>query len=110
MFSLIRKPVLSFLSERCRSLLANFNPQAYRANTLEVVFSEIYKKNKWGGVKGEFYSGPGSTDEKMVSPYIAMIYEKAFAEGFVGLTFVDLGCGDFRVSRRLLSLCSRYIG
>ena len=39
-----------------------------------------------------------------------MVSEKASSEGLLGLTFVDLGCGDFRVSRQLLPLCSDYIG
>ena len=39
-----------------------------------------------------------------------MISEKASIEGFKGLTFVDLGCGDFRVGKQLLPLCSSYIG
>ncbi len=88
-----------FLSRRIR-----------KPRTVEAVFTDIYKNNKWGGVKGEFYSGYGSADESMVSPYISLIHEKALSEGFRGLTFVDLGCGDFRVSRQLLSLCSRYTG
>ena len=39
-----------------------------------------------------------------------MVSEKASSEGFLGPTFVDLGCGDFRVGRQLLPLCSGYIG
>jgi hypothetical protein len=39
-----------------------------------------------------------------------MISEKAVNENFLGLTFVDLGCGDFRVGKQLLPLCSSYIG
>ncbi|MEN9252146.1 MAG: class I SAM-dependent methyltransferase [Thermostichales cyanobacterium BF3_bins_165] len=76
----------------------------------EQVFTEIYEKNKWGGNKGEFCSGSGSVDEQLVSSYVSVIREKGLAEGFLGLTFVDLGCGDFRVGQRLIPLCSRYIG
>ncbi|MEN9204257.1 MAG: hypothetical protein Q6K70_00450, partial [Thermostichales cyanobacterium DRC_bins_46] len=76
----------------------------------EQVFTEIYEKNKWGGNKGEFCSGSGSVDEQLVSSYVSVIGEKGLAEGFLGLTFVDLGCGDFRVGQRLIPLCSRYIG
>ena len=76
----------------------------------EETFTEIYKLNKWGGEKNEFCSGGGSIDVPTVSPYISMISEKAHTEGFLGLTFVDLGCGDFRVGSQLLSLCSKYIG
>lgn len=39
-----------------------------------------------------------------------MVSEKAQQENFSGLTFVDLGCGDFRIGKQLLPLCSSYIG
>ncbi|MEN9266126.1 MAG: hypothetical protein Q6K99_07810 [Thermostichales cyanobacterium BF4_bins_65] len=70
----------------------------------EQVFTEIYEKNKWGGNKGEFCSGSGSVDEQLVSSYVSVIREKGLAEGFLGLTFVDLGCGDFRVGQLLLRI------
>ena len=66
--------------------------------------------NRWGGSKGEFWSGSGTDDEQIVSAYISMISEKASSEGFKGSTFVDLGCGDFRVGEQLLPLCASYIG
>jgi SAM-dependent methyltransferase len=77
---------------------------------LEEVFTEIYEKKLWGDSRGEFYSGLGSSDDQIVSAYISMVSEKASSEGFLGLTFVDLGCGDFNVGRQLLPLCSSYIG
>ena len=76
----------------------------------EEVFTDIYVKNKWGGKKGEFFSGFGSAHKELVSAYVSKIYEEASREGFIGLTFVDLGCGDFRVGKQLLPLCSTYIG
>jgi SAM-dependent methyltransferase len=39
-----------------------------------------------------------------------MIATRAASDGFAGLRFVDLGCGDFRVGRQLLPLCSSYAG
>jgi hypothetical protein len=39
-----------------------------------------------------------------------MLAARAVSEGFYGLTFVDLGCGDFRVGNEMLPLCRRYIG
>lgn len=76
----------------------------------EDVFTEIYTKNKWGGQKGEFDSGAGTSDQKIVFAYISMISEQASLLDFNDKTFVDLGCGDFRVGKQLLSLCSQYIG
>ncbi len=39
-----------------------------------------------------------------------MVNEKAKSEGFYSLCFVDLGCGDFRIGKQLLPLCTKYIG
>ena len=78
--------------------------------TTEEVFTEIYTKNKWGGSQGEFYSGTGTADEQVGSAYISMVAERAANDRFLGLTFVDLGCGDFQIGKQLLPLCSRYIG
>ncbi|MDD1444410.1 class I SAM-dependent methyltransferase [Dolichospermum sp. ST_sed3] len=110
MKSLFRKLIPLLLLERYRrsKQLREMRRNSY--TTTEGVFTEIYRKNRWGGPRGEFYSGPGSADEQIVSPYISMVSEQASSEGFLGLTFVDLGCGDFRVGRQLLSLCSDYTG
>jgi SAM-dependent methyltransferase len=70
-----------------------------RYRSPEAVFTEIYERGHWGGTPGEFYSGSGTHDEEIVSAYMSTIS-----------TFVDLGCGDFHVGRRLLPLCSRYVG
>ncbi|GMQ83059.1 MAG: class I SAM-dependent methyltransferase [Rhodothermia bacterium] len=81
-----------------------------RNRTLEEIFTEIYDFNKWGGSKGELCSGAGTDDEQTVSAYTTMIAEKASVEGFGDTTFVDLGCGDFRVGKQLLPMCADYIG
>jgi Methyltransferase domain len=73
------------------------------------IFSEVYATNVWGGESGGFYSGGGSDDE-FAEPYCA------YLNGFLArldaepLVLVDLGCGDFRVGRRLLSPRVRYLG
>jgi len=81
-----------------------------RQKTTEQVFTEIYAGNKWGGSSGEFHSGSGTSDEEIVSSYIAAISNLADQEGFKGLTFVEIGCGDFVVGRQLLPFCDKYIG
>ena len=78
--------------------------------TTEEVFTEIYEHNKWGGSKGKFCSGPGSTHKQIVSAYINMISDKASSENFLGSSFIDLGCGDFLVGKKLIPLCSSYTG
>ena len=95
----------------------NFYRRAFRViediknarRTTEDVFGEIYKKNKWGGKRGELNSGSGSDDD-IVVPYVEMLESLSKSEGFSGLTLVDLGCGDFRVGRKILPLCRTYIG
>lgn len=99
-----------FLLERYRHFRRHREQERNRNKTVEEVFTEIYEANKWGGSKGEFCSGSGSSAEYVVLAYISMVSEKVSSGGFLGLTFVDLGCGDFRVGRQLLPLCSVYIG
>ena len=99
-----------FLIKQYHSFKRHWEQRQNRNKTAEEVFTEIYKRNKWGGSRREFYSGPGTANEQIVSIYISMVSEKAYSENFVGLTFVDLGCGDFRVGKQLLQLCSNYIG
>ncbi|MDB4883295.1 MAG: hypothetical protein JWL95_2061 [Gemmatimonadetes bacterium] len=84
--------------------------RANSTKSAEEVFTEIYRRNKWGGAPGEFDSGSGTSNTKIVSAYVAMLTERAASERFFGRTFVDLGCGDFRVGAQLLPLCSRYVG
>lgn len=88
-----------------------FKDQRWNTNkSVEEIFTKIYKKSKWGGSQGEFYSGPGSTDERVVMAYISAISDKASSEKFSNLSFVDLGCGDFQIGRKLIPLCSSYTG
>ncbi len=72
-------------------------------------FERIYSRNVWGGEEGEFYSGPGSDSEGTefyVETVLAFIKER---EDQIE-TIVDLGCGDFRVGRRLMHQGTKYIG
>jgi SAM-dependent methyltransferase len=81
-----------------------------RYRSAEEVFTRIYATNAWGGARGEFCSGSGSADAQMLAAYVDAIAASAASEGFRGLRFVDLGCGDFRAGKHLLPLCSRYVG
>ena len=110
MKSLIRKLIPHFLLECLRRFKRSKRQNKNRNKSIEEVFTDIYETNKWGGSKKQFCSGTGSTDLKVVSEYITMVTKKAYSEGFLGLNFVDLGCGDFRIGQQLLPLCSSYIG
>ena len=71
------------------------------------VFSQIYESGSWGGSGDEYFSGPGSRDPRIVSPYVESV--RAFADSFENkLDAVDLGCGDFSVGARIRSAFAAY--
>jgi SAM-dependent methyltransferase len=72
------------------------------------LFRKIYRQNVWGGKEGEYYSGNGSHAENAVGPYLQAVgrYLKSLSPKVV----VDLGCGDFNVSRHLVPFASRFVG
>ena len=102
MKSLVKKLIPDPFLDRFRSLRRLIEQKQNFNKSTEEVFTEIYEKNKWGGSKGEFCSGSGSVDKHIVSAYISIINETASRERFSGLTFVDLGCGDFRYVQTIL--------
>ena len=77
------------------------------AHSAEGVFSEIYEKNLWGGVRGEFYSGSGS-DDVVTRPFAELV--RAFIAERGICSVVDLGCGDFRVGRQIVGSALTYVG
>jgi hypothetical protein len=72
------------------------------------VFSDIYKKNIWGGELGSFCSGTGSLMDEITKPYILKITEILKSYGTNMPTIVDLGCGDFRIGQNFINYCSKY--
>ena len=95
-----------------RSLLEAYDEAARRLASPERVFTEIYGQHKWGdpAAKEDFDSGLGSSASGAVETYISALKRLAADKGFAGKTFVDIGCGDFRVSSKLLCLANSYIG
>jgi hypothetical protein len=65
------------------------------------IFTEVYKKNLWGGKKGEFYSGTGSHNPQ-IQGYAKMVSE--FIQKNDIINIIEIGCGDFNVSRSIISL------
>lgn len=110
MKTLIRQWTPRFVFEQYRRLKRLRAQARNRGRSIEEVFTEIYETNQWGGAAGEFCSGTGTADAHTVAAYVAAVTALADTEGFRGRDFVDLGCGDFRVGRDLLPLCSRYTG
>jgi SAM-dependent methyltransferase len=75
---------------------------------LEQTFTEIYESGVWARENGvRYHSGPGSL------PDVTRAYED-FVAGYLErepaiATLVDIGCGDFQVSNRILQRLSRPI-
>src|SRR4051812_44098506 len=82
---------------------------ARQRQSAEDVFTAVYRQNVWGGAPGEFNSGGGS-DERLAAPYCRAVRD-FLAERFPpDVRIVDLGCGDFRVGKALLTPTMRYVG
>ncbi len=81
--------------------------EKFAGKTAAETFGEIYQKNIWGGKKGEFYSGDGSTEK--YSEVYAKTIKKFVAENNIKRV-VDLGCGDFRVAAKFVSKDFHYTG
>ena len=78
----------------------------------ELLFSAIYKNDAWGGKANNnvdlFYSGSGSHEPHIISPYIKGIHN--FLETFPEKpNVVDLGCGDFHIGSKIRTMCNKYI-
>lgn len=80
-----------------------------RGRSPREVFEEIYRRSEWGRNKDEFSSGTGTEDERITGPYVQAVERLLREQGLVGGTFVDLGCGDFKVGSTLCRLASKYI-
>lgn len=104
--ALLPQPLLS-LTRRCRNW---FRSRREAGMDREQVFTSIYRRAAWGRDSTGFCSGAGSTDETVVGPYVDAVLGEVTARNLRNTTFVDLGCGDFRVGRRLVGACSHYVG
>ena len=73
----------------------------------EDIFGDIYNANAWGGTPTQFSSGSGS-DEGVNDAYVNLVLSLVKSEQVSRM--VDLGCGDFRVGRRIAGQGTSYIG
>ena len=76
--------------------------QEYRGMNPNDVFTKIYTENKWGGEDGDFYSGDGTTN-KNTDRYVSFL--AGFVQQYNIRSILDIGCGDFRVMKRVLEQC-----
>jgi hypothetical protein len=82
-------------SKNRKDLLQSYN---------STIFTNIYRNNHWGGKKGEFYSGPGSHNQQIVL-YAETI--AAFIAKHAISSIVEIGCGDFNVSKKIIDLLDK---
>lgn len=70
--------------------------------TVSETFEKIYANNKWGKAKNGslFYSGDGSSVDKSFQ-YEKFVVDFLMSEPTI-TSWVDIGCGDFQVSDRIL--------
>lgn len=71
----------------------------FRESYNSTIFSNIYKKNAWGGKKGEFFSGTGSHNIH-IDGYTNLMADFILENKVHSI--VEIGCGDFNVSRGIL--------
>jgi len=79
----------------------------YQNLPMEQVFSEIYLNKEWGNDKSTYYSGSGSHDPTIVTPYIKAVHTllASFPDKPI---LVDLGSGDFNVGRNFVEFAKHY--
>ncbi|MDB4297376.1 class I SAM-dependent methyltransferase [Flavobacteriaceae bacterium] len=69
--------------------------------------NQVYELHLWGGNSHDFYSGEGSYDSNIITPYIKEV--SGFLKLFPNkLTVCDLGCGDFNVGKNLIDFAETY--
>src|SRR5690242_189516 len=79
-------------------MLLKEREKEFEAMPIGDIFRKTYLQNKWGGEKGEFYSGPGSYGDIVVA-YVEFL--AGYIEANKIKTVVDIGCGDFNIGRQL---------
>ncbi len=92
---------------RCQLMRLRLARAANARRPIREVFRDVYTRNQWGGVRGDFHSGPGS-EEGQAKAYAAAVRE--FVRQHCIKTVVDLGCGDYRVGQMLKVPGVHYIG
>ncbi|MBE7692669.1 class I SAM-dependent methyltransferase [Tenacibaculum finnmarkense] len=69
---------------------------------------QVYELNLWGNNNTAFYSGAGSHEIEIVTPYLSVV--SSFLKSFeTPLIVCDLGCGDFNIGKELVTHTKQYI-
>ncbi|MDX6747160.1 class I SAM-dependent methyltransferase [Polaribacter sp. PL03] len=69
---------------------------------------QVYEMKLWGDNNSSFYSGSGSHQTEIITPYITAVV--SFLNSFKSrISVCDLGCGDFNVGKELVAHSKNYI-
>jgi SAM-dependent methyltransferase len=98
--SVISNGIYATLSKKIRRYIN-------RLRSPKGVFNDIYSRNRWGGERGEMYSGSGSRGEAAVQ---YANYVKDFILSNNIKSVVDLGCGDFFIGQQIAIVVESYVG
>tara|TARA_R110002124_G_scaffold91609_1_gene233144 strand:+ start:3411 stop:4067 length:657 start_codon:yes stop_codon:yes gene_type:complete len=74
----------------------------------KAVMHQIYDLKLWGGNEFDFYSGQGSHDSKVITPYLNDVITFLKSHN-TSLVVCDLGCGDFNIGKHFTKYTKKYI-
>lgn len=70
--------------------------------------NQIYEQHLWGGKTFDFYSGQGSHNSEIITPYLEAVTSFLKSHNNT-LSICDLGCGDFNIGKHLTRYTKKYI-
>lgn len=70
------------------------------SNDIGTVFTKVYSEREWGAGEEPFYSGSGSHDVEIISPYIELLTSLILNNDIHKI--VEVGCGDFFIMNKVL--------
>jgi SAM-dependent methyltransferase len=107
--STLRQKFKSWRKERRRLSRDKARREWQNGLSTQETFEKIYAERVWGAASdgSKFYSGDGSKPETAAG-YEAFVVDVLRRYPNL-LSMVDIGCGDFQVSGRILSACPRPI-
>lgn len=74
----------------------------------KAVMNQIYDRHLWGGNEFDFYSGEGSHNPEIITPYLKALIQ-FLKTHHNNIVVCDLGCGDFNIGKHLMSYSKKYI-
>jgi SAM-dependent methyltransferase len=105
--SIVKQGLLRWIAQLYLNVRTALLRQSNQRKSAKEVFTRIYEENKWGGIKGQYCSGSGSTGGH-ASLYGEMV--RLFIKDKTIHSVLDLGCGDFAVGAKIQMEGVRYFG